>query len=236
MALTPIYGFRYVAPAISRDATANAAITQTGTGTSLVSPTFSTASSTTLIVVSVGSSAYITDTQATSVAWTNSTPAGASTFTRQVWNRSSYGNHESSIWTATTSQTLSSQGVTVTGLRSAASQSAGMSVNVLVGASTTMGVSATPLTDNSSAAISSTLNGVSSGSWIFLAVGGEDQVATPLVAISGTTKEATGTLGGASPVLGDTAVNTAGNSGNISVGYSTTALYWWLSILEIKKQ
>lgn len=150
-----------------------------GTVGSQTTATFSTAEAATTIVVSVAMSNSIpTNWTSTAVAWSGATPAGASTFTVRSTQTSSAGNYRVSIWTANCTQTLSSQAVVVTVGATSTAACISVSVDALVGAMDTGGL--TSGTFWASAAIpTTTISPPILGSWIYVAAGTES--ATPLV-------------------------------------------------------
>ena len=193
-------------------------------GTSITSGTFSTNEATALVVVTVGWQNFSGVVQhPLTVAWSGSTPAGASTFTKQVefaFTGSGANAGGTSIWTATLSQTISAQAVVITPQTGDPNDSVSASIDILTGASTTMGVSnGQASAGGSSVARNVTLNGITAGSWIYVGAGSET---FPLTVVDANTTQIdqTASTNGLVCAVG---VNNTGTSGNINVGWAASA-------------
>ena len=77
-----------------------------------------------------------------------------------------------------------------------------------------------------------TVSGVTSGSWIYVGIGGENS--TSPSTLNGTTEHAGIASNGW--VLAHVGANTVGNSGSISVGWNATDVWTSVAALEIKSQ
>jgi hypothetical protein len=215
---------------ISRDTGASFPLFNSSNGTvsSVAVAGLTTTSATTTIVVTVATGSFAGSTQSPiSVAASGGTGT-ISIFTKRL-EIATNGSHTVSIWTADATTALS--GVTVTASGTSGSQCAwAAQVDALKGtAASYVGQPASAYAD-ASTPTSITVNGVTAGSWIY--VGTATEQAGTLTNQSGTST--TGQVIDSASIISAVGVNTSGGSGNVLVGWTTSATFTAVAALEIK--
>jgi len=197
----------------------------TGTTGSATTTSFSTNETPTICVAAVGFGNFDGNTQTPiTVAWSGGSGCSSS-WTKQPEANIS-GHHTASIWTTTCSSAVSSRAVQASGT-SSTNTTISVAVECLLQASTTVGTNQTSTT-----AMNVTLTGIASGSWIYVASMAEET--TTISEVSGTTRLRSDNIAG--NVISATGANTAGASGSVQVGWSTTQSFRATAALEIKTQ
>jgi hypothetical protein len=133
-------------------------------GSSLASPTFSTVTAATVLLATVSVTASGAQNESSvTLAWTGSTPAGASTWSKVGQAISADNTSVVAVFLASCTQTLSSVGVTSSGWVDTYPD-VHLAVDAYTGASATLG--ATQFTTGTSGAAAASITTTGSGSWV----------------------------------------------------------------------
>lgn len=203
-----------------------------GTVTSVTAANLCSTAGGTVVVCAGGYANSVPNAWGTiSMAWatTNNSCTG---FTSRRVELSGTTAHGASIWTATCSSSFSGIGATLSAANGSGSAVMAVACDVLMRASVGS-VSNGANWNGASTASSTTLSGVTSKSWLYVATGVEPPAAMTPVA---DTSEMIDVTNGTGPTDASAGVNLTGTSGNISVGWSTTSNWGAVAAFEILKQ